>query len=194
MVEKPEPVRHCRPGIRARQSQHVGPPPGVIGHLVGPPQSSWPTISYCISSVRIEAKVIWLIKKRLEPCAPSGWRESARLEAAHRVRGATSAHPEPEALGVRGVWWKDLGKSQGRRGTRTVQIAGQKMCLHGRGIFKSITRCCKTKPPTTLLVGRGHSDNSRKQAWKQQSSQASSPRFYRPGSRHTHFCWCACCL
>lgn len=77
-------------------------------------------------------------------------------------KGATPADPEPEALGFRGFWWKDLGKGQGRRSTRTVQIAGQKMCLHGRGIFKSITQCCKTKPPTMLLVGREHSDNSRR--------------------------------
>lgn len=43
-----------------------------------------------------------------------------------------------------------------------MQIAGQKTCLPGEGIFKSVARCCKTM----LLVERGLSDSSRKQAWK----------------------------
>lgn len=105
------------------------------------------------------------------------------------LEGETSADPEPEALGSegspRGLVEKNLGKGQGKHSARTMQIAVQEMCLHIGGIFKSITQCCKTKPPTMLLLGRGHSDNSRKQTWKHQSSQASSPWFSRPGSRRT---------
>lgn len=85
-----------------------------------------------------------------------------------------------------GVWWEGLGKGQGRPSMRTVQIAGQKMCLYGRDVLKSTTQCHKTKPPTMLLVERGHCDNSRKQAWKQQSSQASAPWVYTPEGRHTY--------
>lgn len=186
MLEKLEPVRHCRPRIRARQSPHVGPPPppGVIRHLVGPPQSSWLTIDYCISDVRFEAKVIWHIKKRSKPCDPSGGRESAW------VRGENICWPWTWGTGR----WRESKGSGGKKPgegprpalqARTMQIAVLEMCLHIRGIFKSITQCRKTKPPTMLLLGSGHSDNSRKQTWKQQSSQASSPWFYRPGSRRT---------
>lgn len=103
----------------------------------------------------------------------------------HGLEGKTSADPEPGALGgeesPKGLVEKNLGKGQGRHSARTMQ----EMCLHIGGIFKSITQCRKTKPPTMLLLGSGHSDNSRKHTWKQQSSQASSPRFYRPGSRRT---------
>lgn len=91
MMEKPE--RHCRPALRASQGRRVGPPAGVIGHLVGLPQSSWPTIGYCISNARFQDRVIWPIKKRSEPCDPSGERESD----SHNKR-ATPADPEPEAL------------------------------------------------------------------------------------------------
>lgn len=115
----------------------------------------------------------------------SRWKRKCVARSDSQSKRAASADPELKAPGVWGVSWKDLGKSQGRRSTRAVQIAGQKMCLHHGGIFKPITHCCKTKPPTMLLVGRGHRDSSRQQAWKQQSSQACLPWFYRPGSKHT---------
>jgi len=98
MLEKPEPVRHCRPGISARQSQHVGPPPAVIGLVVGPPQSSWPTIGYCISGISSEARVIWYIKKRSEPCDPPGGTQSTWARGDSQRKGAISAGPEPQAL------------------------------------------------------------------------------------------------
>lgn len=131
MLEKPEPVRHCGPGIRARQSPHVGPPPppGVIRHLVGPPQSSWLTISYCISDVRFEARVIWHIKKRPKPCDPSGGRESAW------VRGENICWPwtwgtgrwrESKGSGGKNTW--------GRAKAGTVQEPCRK-CVYTLGVF-----------------------------------------------------------
>lgn len=154
----------------------MGPPPDVIGHLVGPPRSSWPTVGCCISNARFEAWVICPIEEKSEPCDPPGGRESAWIKATHGVRGQHLQTLKVRHWEAEGSGGRYLGKGQGRRSRRTVQIARQKTCLPGEGIFKSIARCCKTM----LLVGRGH----RKQTWKQQISRASSPWFYRPGSRH----------
>lgn len=102
----------------ASRGQGVRPPPGVIGHLVGPPLSSWPTIGYCILNVRFQDSDL-AHQEKVWALWPIRWKrkDMSRGDSHINLQTLNLRHWESEGSG--GKTWKE---GQDRHSTGNVFI------------------------------------------------------------------------